>query len=126
MIVYYDSKTGTITRVGNWDLDLNPPAENECKLETDVGSHFEVLGKRVDLVTKQLAPLASFLWMQVRQQRDGLLAATDYLVSPDYPISDDYRKQVMQYRQALRDITSTYTDPTAVVFPSLPAKPAQS
>lgn len=126
MIVYYDINTGDITRAGTWDVDLNPPSENEAQLEAELVSHFDVFGKQVDLATGKLVARTEFLWAQVRQQRDNLLSATDYLVMPDYPISDSYRQQVLAYRQALRDLTTAFADPTAVVYPTRPSKPTQS
>ena len=41
---------------------------------------------------------------RLRAERDRRLAATDYLLMPDYPISDDQRAVVQAYRQALRDL----------------------
>lgn len=41
---------------------------------------------------------------RLRSERDQRLAATDYLLMPDYPISDDQRAVVQAYRQALRDL----------------------
>ena len=43
---------------------------------------------------------------RLRSERDRRLAATDYLLMPDYPISDDQRAVVQAYRQALRDLPS--------------------
>lgn len=42
----------------------------------------------------------------MRGKRDKLLQESDYLVSLDYPLPDEVRKEVMTYRQALRDITA--------------------
>lgn len=41
---------------------------------------------------------------RLRAERDRRLTATDYLLMPDYPISDDQRAVVRAYRQALRDL----------------------
>lgn len=43
---------------------------------------------------------------RLRAERDRRLAATDYLLMPDYPIPDDQRTAVQAYRQALRDLPS--------------------
>ena len=50
------------------------------------------------------APTEAELFQQLRAERDRRLAATDYLLMPDYPISDDQRAVVQAYRQALRDL----------------------
>lgn len=41
---------------------------------------------------------------RLRAERDRRLSVTDYLLMPDYPISDDQRAVVQTYRQALRDL----------------------
>ena len=43
---------------------------------------------------------------RLRSGRDQRLAATDYLLMPDYPLSDDQRIILQVYRQALRDLPS--------------------
>lgn len=49
-------------------------------------------------------PTEAELFQMLRTKRDRRLAATDYLLMPDYPISDDQRAVVQAYRQALRDL----------------------
>lgn len=44
-------------------------------------------------------------FQMLRQTRDGKLAQTDYLMATDYPIADDARYAVADYRTALRNIT---------------------
>lgn len=41
---------------------------------------------------------------RLRAERDRRLTETDYLLMPDYPLSDDSRAAVQAYRQALRDL----------------------
>ena len=55
-----------------------------------------------------------------RQKRDRLLAATDYLVTPDYPISDDRLAKIKTYRQALRNIPEQEGFPRDIVWPKKP------
>ncbi len=62
-----------------------------------------------------VATLAS----QVRQQRDSLLAACDYIIMPDYPLADKAPWEA--YRQALRDITSQPGFPSVIEWPIKPA-----
>ena len=44
------------------------------------------------------------LWEDLRTERDNRLAQCDYLIMPDYPITEEKRTQVEAYRQALRDL----------------------
>ena len=55
-----------------------------------------------------------------RQKRDRLIAATDYLVTPDYPISDDRLAKIKIYRQALRDIPEQSGFPRTITWPEKP------
>ena len=55
-----------------------------------------------------------------RQKRDRLIAATDYLVTPDYPSSDDSLAKNKIYRQALRDIPEQAGFPRTIAWPKKP------
>jgi phage gp29-like protein len=52
----------------------------------------------------------------LREERDRLLSTTDWWVMPDRTATDEQRA----YRQALRDITDTYTSLEDVVWPTKP------
>ena len=55
-----------------------------------------------------------------RHKRDRLIAATDYLVTPDYPIESDRLAKVKTYRQALRDIPEQAGFPRTITWPKKP------
>ena len=55
-----------------------------------------------------------------RQKRDRLIAATDYLVTPDYPIESSRLAKVKIYRQALRDIPEQSGFPRTITWPEKP------
>ena len=55
-------------------------------------------------------------WDSVRGERDQLLKDTDWQASSDRTMSD----AEATYRQALRDLPSTNSDPTKIVFPDAP------
>ena len=55
-----------------------------------------------------------------RQKRDRLIATTDYLVTPDYPIESDRLAKVKIYRQALRDIPEQSGFPRTIAWPEKP------
>lgn len=55
-----------------------------------------------------------------RQKRDRLIAATDYLVTPDYPIESDRLAKVKTYRQALRDVPEQTGFPRTITWPDKP------
>lgn len=63
---------------------------------------------------------------RLRAERDRRLTATDYLLMPDYPLSDDQRTILQVYRQALRDLPAQEGAPwdgggDETPWPELPA-----
>lgn len=55
-----------------------------------------------------------------REKRDRLLAETDYLLMPDYPIEAAVLEVLKMYRQALRDIPEQSGFPKTIEWPSKP------
>lgn len=55
-----------------------------------------------------------------REKRDQLLAETDYLLMPDYPISSEALVALKTYRQALRDVPEQEGFPKTIEWPSKP------
>ena len=71
-------------------------------------------------------PSSASLFASLRAERDRRLAATDYLLMPDYPLDDTLKGAVQAYRQALRDLPSQEGAPwdgggEATPWPELPA-----
>ncbi len=56
-------------------------------------------------------------WKYVRRERNSLLAASDWRASTDVTLSDDWKT----YRQALRDVPSSQTDPDNITWPTKPS-----
>ena len=77
-------------------------------------------GTRQFIIKEIPAPTDEELAQQIRAQRNSLLSQTDYLMMPDYPISDDKRKLIEEYRQALRDITEQDGFPRTITWPEKP------
>ena len=55
----------------------------------------------------------------LRRERNNLLKETDWTQFPDIP--EATRNAWQPYRQALRDITNTYSSPNDVVWPTKPS-----
>ena len=81
----------------------NPPTDEPGKWIFEDGAWSE-------LTTERKAKL-------IRQQRDALLSETDYLMMPDYPMSELARENLKVYRQALRDVPEQPGFPNSVVWP---------
>ena len=58
--------------------------------------------------------------VELRKQRDALLAETDWMGNQDYSITDAWKT----YRQALRDITDTTPSDDALSNITFPTKPS--
>lgn len=68
------------------------------------------------VVAKEQELVAEINLSELRKERDKRLLETDY-----YGLSDQSMSQEMSdYRQALRDITNTYSDLDSVVWPTKP------
>ena len=85
--------------------------DNVAPKDTDVG------GIAIYLTD---AEYDTVLAASARQKRDRLIATTDYLVTPDYPIEPDRLAKVKIYRQALRDIPEQSGFPRSITWPDKP------
>ena len=57
---------------------------------------------------------------EVREKRNALIAETDYLAMPDYPLDDERKAAVLAYRQALRDVPEQAGFPRQIDWPTKP------
>ena len=56
-------------------------------------------------------------WNRIREQRNGYLNDSDWILLPDCPLSQEVKDKVIVYRQQLRDITDTFATPEEVIWP---------
>jgi len=59
-------------------------------------------------------------WVKVRKQRNQLLKDSDYIMFPDITISAEKKEEWETYRQSLRDIPQTFSNPDDVTYPDKP------
>ena len=57
---------------------------------------------------------------QVRNIRDQYLKLTDFTQLSDAPITSQAKSDFVTFRQQLRDILKNVTDPTTIVWPTIP------
>lgn len=57
----------------------------------------------------------------IRRERNRKLSETDWTQFPNSPLSQEQRDEWAVYRQSLRDLPSTVTDPTNVAWPTPPS-----
>jgi hypothetical protein len=60
----------------------------------------------------------AYKFEDVRAKRDSLLAESDYVMMADYPMQD--KSDWEAYRQELRDLPASNSDPDAIIFPEKP------
>lgn len=65
-------------------------------------------------------------WFQILATRNELLQNSDWTMLPDVELTPELVAQMKTYRQQLRDITKTYTNPDDVVFPNNPLEQSNS
>ena len=59
-------------------------------------------------------------WINVRKERDKLLKDSDYIMVSDAPITTEKKEEWTTYRQSLRDIPQTFSNPDDVTYPDKP------
>lgn len=67
--------------------------------------------------TEEQATLTSQKWDEVRNQRNTILQGTDWMACSDLTLSNDWKN----FRQSLRDIPSTQSDPFNITWPTSPS-----
>lgn len=92
-----------------WDGDLDRPV-----------AEYQVVDGQVVLRSDVQTIRDNVKWRSIRGQRDALLSASDYVILPDAPYSDVTKTNYRTYRQALRDLPQTYSNPDDVVWPTKP------
>lgn len=121
--VHYDPDTGKVLGLYDpkWDGEVPEPfkeipdelVENICG--ESVHNHFDPISmttSRKDLEERDAEWEA---WR--RSWRNKRLNSTDkYLTVPDFPITEEQRQELIEYRQALRDYPLTWEKPKVPSF----------
>jgi len=88
---------------------------------SDTYGAFDADGNKIEVdetaIAAKVAELQiEYQWNELRQQRNNLIAETDYLALSDATLTDE----MSTYRQALRDLPANTTDPANPVWPTKP------
>jgi len=59
-------------------------------------------------------------WRKIRKERNKLLKDSDYIMVSDAPITAEKKEEWETYRQSLRDIPQTFSNPDDVTYPDKP------
>lgn len=80
-------------------------------------------GEWADINDPEVQALLNYVpapsWHQIREERDTKLQKTDWIFLPDATPKPS-KEAWLAYRQQLRDITKTFSDPAEVVWPKQP------
>lgn len=138
--VKYNKDTGEIRQWGDCEPDsamLGPTyTEGNLLVLAGVGTHATHYVQLPELVivekpqqpsvyhvfnysSKAWAMDGELAWEDIRAKRDKLLAACDWTVMPDVPLSADVKAAWLTYRQELRDVTNQGS-PLGLVWPLPP------
>ena len=124
VIVILDSNTLTVS---DWYFSDSPivPVTPGIRLPVPEGLSWDLVkgvqdGEEVTLQAdpQKVEAKTAQAWTALRAQRNSLLAACDWTQLPDSALSQDKKAAWGAYRQALRNLTDTVTDPTQVDWPT--------
>jgi len=132
--VFYNSITGDINFVKKCTQRMamfNCAKNNNlsCIAESELGTVLSIKNQKIDLNTMTLVsqplrvpkPSTS---EQIRKERNLRLKICDWTQGADSPLSDSKKAEWATYRQALRDIPSTYSTATSIRDVVWPTKPS--
>ncbi len=109
-----------------WDGDTSkwspPSGQTAVAIGTSavgIGMTYTGAGFIIPTVGDELTP--DEYWREIRGERDALLAASDYRVLPDSPLSDSKLTEWKTYRQTLRDLPANTSDPSDPTYPTKPS-----
>jgi len=84
------------------------------QVETTFNNELQLIKESETLTTEQL-------WESLRNQRNGLLFASDYTQLSDAGLTDSKKAEWVTYRQTLRDLPANTSDPENPTWPTQPS-----
>jgi len=132
VIVILDSNT---LAVSDWYFSDSPivPVTPGIRLPVPDGLSWDTVkgvqdGEEVTLVADdaKLAAKTAQAWADLRSRRNALLQASDWVALADAHLSQAKKDAWFAYRQELRDLPDSVTDPTQVEWPVDPTVVVQA
>ena len=118
---------GKITKYQDFDSEDDAKAHvatHGGKVVADLDSqlsYWDVSGDTASKDTDQLAAdILASKWTSIREERDNLIAKSDWTVATDTPLSDSVKAKWVTYRKALRDLPASESDPDDITWPDAP------
>ena len=98
-------------------LSFTTPTQKLTTVDASVEGGKAYTVKVESTTTEEQTNLTNAKWEQVRNDRNALLSQSDWRALSDVTLSDAWRT----YRQELRDIPSTQSDPYNITYPTPPS-----
>jgi hypothetical protein len=106
--------------VGPWTGFITLPVPEDADMDI-LGVESDGQGGFTFVIDPQkVAARTSSLWSQLRTERNARLAASDWVALSDAHLSQDKKDAWFAYRQELRDLPESITDPVQVTWPDFP------
>lgn len=103
---------------GGVELDLQDAETREVFFTAPEVYENEIIAyEKIRYWVESLAPVN---WDSVRQKRNFLLAQSDWTQLTDAPLTQEQKNAWTVYRQALRDVPSSFATPEEVIWPTTP------
>ena len=121
-VLILDATTRQVLKRVSHDTD-RPHLTNLAPGEILSSRHDGGIGWTLTEAGEWIDPNPSLRWTRaqgIRNRRDYYLKSSDYIMTTDFPISQEIRAQWQEYRQLLRDITKQPGFPSEVVWPTKP------
>lgn len=106
-------------------LLIKNPLSNQIKVgneititETEVIETEIYRDKTIEEINEETQKILNRKWNMIRNKRNSLLRESDWTQLSDAPVNNS---QWTQYRQSLREIPQTFSDPDSVVWPTKPS-----
>ena len=120
-IRYNDSTPNAIlTSMPNGDAILEAYQDEITKQSTEpkVNEWEEAVYSNGSWAVQNKTDASEIKTSMIRSERDDLLSKSDYIMMPDYPLSD--KTEIEIYRQSLRDVPEQPSFPDDVIWPQKP------
>lgn len=111
------------------NLQANTEIQQVVKVAPYLSGGVVMTANVVNLTANQISQIASnkanTQWDIVRTKRNQLISASDWVVLPDANVESTGANSAswLAYRQELRTLPQTQTDPFNIVWPAIPGQP---
>jgi len=78
--------------------------------------YFDITDNTVKIIVKSNEDK----WFEIRNKRNTLLRESDWTQMPDSPLNNEKKTEWLTYRNNLRSLPQTFSNPDEVIWPNVP------